>query len=686
MKKLLSFLGAITITASASATVVACGKPAGQKQNEIATDGLSQVMQDYSKLLFLNQNEINGVHVSSSSYLKVNLMNQKLSSLGMDKLAINEGLDSNATYNDVANKYFDVNNLTSGVTVSDNIYQGGVESLENQMDSTIATLLGQLTNITNPSGLLSLLTSFDMEQMLAPGGLLESFKDVLSKDNLQLLENAFSTDVYVGMTMQQTMDSSVIGLANALDQLMGEGKLNLEYSKEKLEANYKTAISSIGENVGGLLSGEKSISFDIATNIPALAEIIRFVRTILINLNQFGDLTTETIKTKKEIKEIRSKTFDSSDNKLNLKNLVSSLKFLVNDDNGYYVIKNVLASLFVSVEDTGVLGGVSPFEEYNEGNDGYADLLASILEKVAGMETVDTGMDEPFMEIDLSTVYIKAFIRAFINIGAYGADDSIGAGFVLSALAYEDTLEEGIIKDLVSKINGGLYEGAYTVGAEVSEEYQSFIVDWVSYLWTNDNKELNFNLKSLLDQPLSGLMNLFGGTTNKFDNITSSGFDFLTSKSLKEIVNDLDAQMVELTDEQATVDFGELANIIGEIKNKIDDALANPKDFWKILGYEGKDKYTPGSAFDLLDKFLKKAGWLESVGKVIDSYLSVYAGKIRKLNTDAKTLFNSLNVTKESSNNDKFVYSVTDGKITNKFEITLTGETGNKVIKSIALL
>ncbi|QEH61751.1 hypothetical protein SCHIN_v1c05540 [Spiroplasma chinense] len=689
MKKLISLLGSLTLTVSSTSAVMACRSGAKRTTDDdakIVMDGVTQVMHDYSKALFLNQNEVKGVHVSPSSFLNTNLMNKSLESLDLKDLISSENLSNDTTYKTLVEKHFDVDKLTSDIDVSNNIYKGGVESVTSQIDLTISLFVNQLEGITDPTGLFSLITLMDINNLLSPGGMLAGLKEVLTKEGLKIIEDAFNNDIYLGMTMQQAIDSSSIGLSNALNLLVNkDSAIWLESgSVDNVKDNLEEAMSLIKINLNEIVNNGASISFDISKDLKVLAEIIRFVKTMVIYIDSYSfEQMTDNFLNRNDVLKNRNTlkfTIDNSYNTINIKKLTGILNIMVNDvdGKGEIVFKNLLAVLMGGT-DTGLFApNVAIAIGPKMSHDAYGFLIGNV---AVGLMGGEAEMELPEGS-PLAKIYLDSAVRSFITYGLASsfekpqANWDTGAGvtaIALSALLDDPTAADVLAPYLQAVVDNG--------------DRTKFESDWLAYIWSNNNQLLNFSIKNLLSLPLSELLSLFGGETEgKFDNVVSSIFDFFTRKSLKEIINNLNLEMNSLTNEQSTIDFNEIAKIFETIGEKIEEAIANPKDFWKILGYKGTGDYEENSAFDLLYKFLSKSKWIESIAKVVNVYMREYNMQVTQLNSAAKTLFDSLNVTKESSSNDKFVYSVTDGKITNKFEITLTGQTGNKVIKSITLL
>ena len=271
MKKLLGLLGALGLTVSAGATVVACQAESEQINfdNKSQQDSISKIMSSYSKGLFLNQNELgkNKYHFSSEYLMAKKIKNSYLSDLGLKDFNENEGVMDTTRYSEIYNKYLDSNLLSDDLKLSDDIYQGEVLSPESSIVSTLSSITGMVPTILNllsdPSKVGQLLLGFagnvDKISSIISPSVLKTLANVLNDETLETLENAFSNDIYKDMSYQEALNSSVIGLSNAVNKLInGKNVKKLAYkSNEDIKTNFKEATNVIATNVLGLFSGEK---------------------------------------------------------------------------------------------------------------------------------------------------------------------------------------------------------------------------------------------------------------------------------------------------------------------------------------------------------------------------------------------------------------------------------------------
>ncbi|QEH61755.1 hypothetical protein SCHIN_v1c05580 [Spiroplasma chinense] len=697
MKKLLGILGAVSLSASASVSVVACSSQRPNLFNdEISQDTLSKLMSQYAKVLFINQNGAgdSGLHISPGEIFNSKIKSQYLDKLDLTKFDKSLEISDTTRFQELGSNYLNFDKLSSELSVSEDIYQNGVMSMESSAPDILKTLAENaptlLSALANPSALAGILEKFDMSSLLSPD-IAQVFGKVLTNENMQLIENAFSNEVYANMSMQQALDSSVIGLANALENLTNPSSgVWIEYTgfsdsnmSEQLEANYQKAIGSLSGVIGGLISGTKSINFDLIKNLPAIAEIIRFIRTLLVYLNQytFDDYTNGIIKVNK-VETVRSKKMQDVANEVDLKPLLQSLKYMVNDtdNNGAVVIKNLLAVVAGSVKTTNIQ------ENYDGGHDGFADLLGNVVVNIAGMESISVNVSGLNLEINL-----KSVIRAVLN---YCVGTSTGEGDWKS-----DSLMNNVIKAIFGLVNDPMIAETIPqqlldllIGISDAGDASKFSDDIIGYLWNQSDETIGFSIKTLLSTPMASIPSLLepllGGSSSEssklgYDVSTSSEFDFILGKSIKDIVNDL-SEAVDKS-KNTKMDFDGLTKVIKAARK--DDALvkglSDLKNLFKYLGIED-GKVVAGSVLDELSKSVGTWDWLANVLEVLGKYMNS-GSDLGKLASDALENISVTKIDKKGVND--FVYTVTDGEdILDRYEITLKPYKQKLIIDKITLV
>ncbi|QEH61758.1 hypothetical protein SCHIN_v1c05610 [Spiroplasma chinense] len=700
MKKLLSILGAMSITASASASVVACG-PA--KVTNLYTDNVSQetiakLMSQYAKGLYLNQNgeQTTKSHISSSEVFNNMVKDQYLDDLGLEGFDESLGISKYTRFNEVASNFINTENLTSKVEVSERVWQGGVVSMENQVPELLQSVVDMAPSLigalANPAALAGMLENLDISAFIQPE-VLKVMANVLTEENFQLIENAFSNDVYENMSVQQSLDSSVIGLANAMANLTGTGTDKFIQSSgfdkdtldTDLETNYNLAINSLIKSIGGFMGGSVSIKFDLVESVPAVAEILRFVRTLLVYLNSFTyeDYTNAEGVKAVDVKTKRDTSMNEIDNTTDIKKLLDVLKYMVNDQdgNGVVVLKNVLGILAATsssvacvVSETVPNTGVYPSEHA-----AFGDLITKILFAMTGMSEIVEANPIPSIPSMVLKVNVKSFLRDLINSGANMKGKS-SANWSVSSQTNQVLTGMFANTSLVTEPLKSILEAIKEKG-----DSTTFKNDWVAYLWDNDNEALNMSIKGMLDQPLSGLMSLFGETEVAkklgFDVKTSTAFDFLLNKSLKTIVNDLSAAVD--TAKNTEFNFDDITKVIQACRK--DDALVNalrdPENLMSHLGLVD-GKVIEGSVLDVISKTVGTYDWLVKVLQVIQGYLNE-GNNLAKL---VKDQLKEIKVETTIKGTNTFVYTVSQGDVTNTFEIAMKQVKNKLVIDKITLV
>lgn len=698
MKRLLSLIGAISIGASTSATVVACGTKNTQlidSNNEQDKSVItSKLMSQTAKALFMNQNEnidYNNKHISTSSILTSLVQNKTLSELNITEVGNSNDINVNSKFNDVYNTYFDKNLMAKELNLSDNIYQSDVKALDNETIESlkkVTDLLPTILNLcTNPSSLGQLLLMLAKDPSvitnLISEDTLKSLAKVLDNDTLKLFEKAFSSDIYKDMTYQDSLDSSVIGLANAVNNLFSnEGSDTLKYdTKDDINSNYDKAIDSLANNISYLMSGEKTISFDITKNIKAIPEVIRFVRTLLLPLDQFKfeDITSRAM-TLNEVGAMRDTKIVS--NKIDIKNIFNILNALSTDNEGF-ILKNIVNFLLgtddkLNISYIDAIFGTVKYKGNKKG--GLIKLVSKFVEKLNKADFVEFSVVAG-LKVKISIDFI---IRAFLNMGlgqnkddngltSYVEDGTITADTLLGVEALPDFL-----KNVIKAVNE-------------NNDWNKFALNWVGYLWNNDNKHLNLSLKSYLDKTVGELVEMFQKQpTDKalgFDHVTNNALDMIFNKKLSDIFKDLKDSTEKV--EKSTVDFDTLANLFKSMyeNDALQNALNDVNHLFKHLGLNDDGSFVESSVLSNVIKMgAENKDWLTPLIGCLDNYINEETTNLSTIKEKVYQYFKKLTVDIEINAENDFIYKVSDGKITNIFNIKLKTTNSKAQISEIRLL
>lgn len=691
MKKLLSLLGALSLSASASIAVVSCSTKSDELiENNVKKSAIPALMEQYSKALFISENGAgdNKTHVSSK-YIYNNIIgSSKLQDLKLDELTQLENASGKDTFATISNRYV-ASDLTDGVTVSDKVYQDGTVTLETEIPDFINKVLefGPLLfdGLNSPETIIGLIDGMDLESFLSED-LLTSLAPVLTAEALTTLKGAFSAGVYQGLTFTQSINSSIIGLTNAVDELVNQEEAT-KYSyatANDIKNNFNGAVDNLVGNIDGLTKGEKTISFDLAKNISAVAEVIRFVRTLLVYLNSYSfEEMTSSVLTVAKIRSHRSAAFSSTANDFDIKKFVKVLNVMVNDDKTGTVFKNFLGALLVSEKDVevlelGFLGTSLKGINYDSSSEGgYAQIATKYVAKMAGFESIKTDI-LVYKNVDM---YLSSLVRGLIN-QQFGQQQSILGIKVIDMVIeklpeFSETLPE-FLGTIIRKIN------------ENDGNMDKFKADWMGYLWNNDNALLDFKLIDYVDQPIKDLFSLFGlaeaaKPVKGFDVQTNSAMDFLGNRSLKDIVSDLNTKF-ESSKNNTVVKFSSFADLL-ELCAK-DDSLANalkdPKNLIKNLGWDGQ-KIVAGSILEKLIDVLKENSWLSDFISLVKTYKTAYENQLKAIKTDIISQLAKTTVVTTENGTDNYTFTVSNGTVTVKYTIQLSEVNNKKVIQSISI-
>ena len=688
MKKLLGIIGTFTLLSSASTSVASCGPKISRttiKDENVLehSESLSVVLSQVTKGLFFNQNSIkNNEHISTNYILNNFVKDKSFNDLGIDKLP--SELSGDTKYKEVYEEFFDNSLFSEQIKLSDNIYQGTVLSPSNSTLSSIneySSLIPMILNgLIDPSMLASLGSM--VSGFLKPD-LLASIANYISNENLMLLEKAFSPDNYKDMSYQQAMDSSAIGLANAIETLLNvnSNKIFSYDNSDDVTKNFLPAIDQLGDNLISLIKGEKKLAFDIEKNMSTIAEILRFVRTLLLAIDSFtsDELTKSPLSLDYVLNKRKSKI---TTNKININKLVTLLKKMTEDENGV-ILKNIINILLGTgniVDGNDANSNVNKDENgamsyLGDSNGGYVKVLTKVLSKL---------INKDYLEIDIKTVNLKInvdyLLRCFIDTGLGDKKNLVSnllrSGLITPGLILQagDSLPD-MFKNIIKSFD--------------DKEWNKFKEDWIGYIWNNDNQTLNFSIKKLLNQPLKSIMesSLFSSNPSKtFNKEKNNSMDFLMQKSISEIANDL---YESVNSSNATLNFDDVALMFKSLYegNTLQNALKDPKNIFNILGLDSSSKkFKEGSPLYYLALILKEnIDWIKNALTKVLSYIKTYLQELEEYNKIITEEFNNLKISKSKIQKNKFTYKVSNGKIVNKYEIQITQKNGLYLISEITL-
>ncbi|AOG60001.1 hypothetical protein SHELI_v1c00460 [Spiroplasma helicoides] len=704
MKKLISLLGVVSISASSLSFVVSCQKDNRQFDNSNDQKNIQQLLTQYSKALYLNENEIDTtsdglgkIHYSSSYVMSDHVKNNYLSSLGLNDF---DGVEINdySRYSDIAQKYFknSTDIIDQNTQVDDSVYKGEVISLESPSGimGTIMSLVQSLPTImgalSNPAALAPLLAvlSKKLDTLVSPS-LIHQLGNILSADVLKDLEKAFSFDAYKDengnvFSYEDALNSSIIALSNSLDKIVNKDSDKAALAnnnKENINNNIKDAAKLIGSNISGIFKKTKSLSLDILTDAKYIPGVLYFLRTLLVYLNSFKlkTLTNDKLSIV-DIDKQRTATIKQEDNVLDLKNIVDVLSTLTEDTdgNGGTVLKNLIGAILATPgdktpDDAKALGLNTP---YTGEKHGLMTVITGLLSEMLGGENLQAGP---------ATINVDSFLRIFINWG-FGYNSSDAASLIGALYSFKDSLPD-MLKSFLTNIGEADWK------ANFGEKGK-----FINYLYSSD-KALGASVKKLLQNPIGDILklpllsSLLGGSADaekKFDDKKDVTFGFLLSTSVQKIVADLKSNLDKVKDESKYVInfdlFGKLFKslYIDDLFKKATEDIPN---MMHILGLSDDNKsFKDGSPLAILQTIITNyIGVLSDLVNEITGLMNEYNKKLAKTKVVANSVFDSLEVNVESSLTNDFTYKINDKKtnVTNTFEIKLAYEGKYLVVRNI---
>ncbi|AHI52809.1 hypothetical protein [Spiroplasma culicicola] len=604
MKKLLLSLSALSISTGSVFSVISCGNDNFQKQQKyISIDNLDIILNQVSKAVYLNETKDYDSNYLMNTYVQP----KQIKDITDKPLDINDEFTRNFYFNEMFNKYFKTDYLPEA-------YLDGIKPQSKGLLDVIANLFKLMFGFIDNDGLKTLYDLFNklgLSKML-PEELLTFANGLLSKEDIAAFANAFDDSIYEGLTYQETLDSSIIGLVNAFNKLTQNEEMFDYSSKENVEKNITPALESLQSNFKDI----KNLKLDILEDMGVFAEILRFARTMIIYVNQFD--YTQELKWD-QIQTIRNKTFAATE--VDLKKFLSQVNTAMSDETGE-TTRRVVASMFQTHEESRIWNKnplfpstIKSLADNTIYNEGFGGLFKSII----------NGLIEPINLIGLN-INVGSAIMDFIDLS--NSNIKIGT----------------LWKTLLSTIASSMPE---KLGKTIQSE--EFMNDFFASIYNGQvfKDNMGFNLNSLFDKKTIGYKE--------------------TKLSIREMIKEMNDSLVNST---LAIDNQTLANIFEALNFEIeyngvtstvfDHATKNKDNFLEILNTKVIDNQ---STLNFVDKTLKDlAGF-----KDIFSFTQIWEAELEKDIEDSKKAFeidfNSLNSTQIKVEDYNFEYQINDSKI-----------------------
>ncbi|AVP49663.1 hypothetical protein [Williamsoniiplasma luminosum] len=623
MKKLLTLLGATIITCSSTMTLISCDNSKNHIQTSVDEQAILDIyLQEVAKIAYLHKEK-----GYDANYLFQNFVANKTIKELTAKNPIAE-LNSRKINNlrELQKTYFTTNVIDPGIVIKEGIKP---EKASKSILQTLAPLIGMLSNpniLTTIGPVLpGLLTSLNLGGQSGIGNLLEK---ILDKNTIKLLSNSFSNRNYIGKTFQEAIDISSIKFVNAINKIIGvNSQFNPDQTKDK-EASLKSLVKNLGE----FISSKKQLNFSILSNIKEVADIVEFVRLLLVYLDKISDQSNELSWT--NIQDILNTPFDKNSlNKIDVKKVFSNL--LEKDK-----FKNLLKGLFMQKEK-------------------YEPLHILDIFNIPNSQFMKNFDNENYKEIGFTSI-IKALINSFIpNMGGYLTG-------ILGILSTNSSIGDEAVAAVAPRVSGiimgmlpeSIPENLKDTIKRVLAKEQFYTDPW-EYLWSPDFVEAitgknpdntNFNF---LDIPLKKLTGLKSILQHNLSDKTSI-------RSIAEKVTKADGEL--------KIDFDNFAKLINQIP-ELTTFLKDPTNVsLETLGIQNGE-IIPGSLMDSISKIFQDLKGIVSIEKNLQASKESYNHEhFEKVRQEMKDALNAIQVTKVEFLDDEHVITLNNDKIV-KFKL-----------------
>ncbi|AVN64384.1 MULTISPECIES: lipoprotein [Mesoplasma] len=664
MRKLISLLAAITLTASASASVIACGQIQPKTKDPVVynSQDINILLKQVAKAYYLNSNESTNYDFN---YVYENMIKNKwIKQLDATAETSNtNGINNNSRFTDIQSTYFGNELISSKLNDKSDIQIiSGTAPKDPNMIMNISNIYPTLISFMSNGQIIELILFLVdlgitlMPQIISDQGLLDYAAALLPDANIKKLADALSpsTAKYQNYTMEEVLNSSIVDFSNALNVFAGK-EARYKNSTAK-EANEWRAAALNGSVLAMQdLSKQSNVNLNIVDNWDSLCSIVNFARVLVIYLNNFATQRLEIIEKSESnietlswsnLQSIRSAKYSEVKNELDIKNLIRYLDKTFNDESGKE-IQNLLQFLF-------------------RGHNKYKPAANGLIPDIDG-----------FMYNFTNTVYddagLSGVFKALLN-GTSTPDKPIGSmlvgglGLVSSNNNIVGKLSEVILKPLITTA----LKAAAALGT-INEKTANLLIDlinkgvllkpwdvtWDKFLKPFTNKELNENGKvNILGFPVSG--------------------DY-TIKTLLTRLTDLTTE----DDQPLKIDFNNVSNLVNQLQGVVKVAQENPKDLLTKLGYirssigDDKEFIKSGSFFDYLGKILNDTKGSNGLFTALNNKTKEFKDMQETLKQKMQKQFDSIEVSNEKQIDDNnFEYVINDKTTVATITITI------KVVKN----
>ncbi|WP_339034848.1 hypothetical protein [Spiroplasma endosymbiont of Cantharis rufa] len=509
MKKLLSIFASSLLVISPIFLVVSCTK----NKKVIDDISLQTAVEQIGKSIYLTDTNNYDFDYQMNGVLKNKRIKDISNVYGNDNYT-KDNLNSYSRFDELYKYYFDKNLFNNNLKVAEKInFEGNIrpqnsDSLE-MILLKIPNLLELLGNGKIIAALFKLFTIIPTIIVnLSDNYLFSYLNKILSKENSEAFSNAFSNDPYDDFTNQESLNSAIIGFSNSIDYLIGnKNKLEIP-TKEEVEGKYfLNSISKLTSNLKLIFNNEKSISLDLIIDIPAIAEIVRFVRTLIVYIvNGVGTIYIESESNGnknyfKQIEVFRNTKIDNTKNEINILNFLEFLESTYKNGEG---LKLILALLFQSYEKPKLKNNfgfpsVGVISDESIQVKGIIPLLQASMNAIFPTFYITEGLPPVIIKllklfkidrVNLSSVCIELINSMVSGLNFKGIIDIMNSWLVFSIIK-DNKLKEKLnsLKEIEEIYKNSLWD----------ELYSGKFINKFLFVLTNQENEEYINFKNILE-------------------------------------------------------------------------------------------------------------------------------------------------------------------------------------------
>ncbi|WP_338972185.1 MOLPALP family lipoprotein [Spiroplasma endosymbiont of Panorpa germanica] len=592
MRKLLSILASVSLTASVATTTVSCTSnkmnlEVARQANDI--NNLKIGVAQAAKSLVLNHENDLSIDYTMDNFFSPSVIEDNFSGFNKNDF---QGV-SRTRFTAMFKKYFNSKN-----PIKKDSLNSSLEIKDGRKPQSGGSIL---TSLAGFSGLIKTITSGNFLELIIgmadSSGLVEEMLDpllgktvagLLDEQTLNALGQAFDLSCYNGMAYQDVLQNGMNSLSNGLVRLSNNPN-NLTYAKIGVPSD-KNNDNLASENLQKTLPKIKSIlaNLDIVENLQAVGDILHFAIITLTYLNQFDKFRSFTpsdsehlfVSGEKNIttlNKIRDQNFNVTDSEPDIKKLVASLKFYLSVDEKDVEGRNFQRLISILFESK------------------------SIMKPLAGPSFSVGGINWLFKPI----VGIIAEMNDMNNFTA-GIFEGI-LGIFANNLANQDSL-----KVLIKYLKGPV------VWRFLPEEMKEMVK-----MIENSEEYYNNPYKAFYSgSGLGPIINMMSSTSSN-DSLNIKSFLGSVSPTIDAMADKLNVDRYENVNSSSTIKIQELGKFFTAVGEKeewtdssgkkktttvLEHALTDSKNMFENLGYDKKTKsFVSNKPLSILKNFLSQS-------------------------------------------------------------------------------